>query len=686
MRVAWDIEATGLLNETTIDYTCRPYKLRDTFKIHCIVCRDLDTQEVHRFVQEEVYTKFSEFSKSVTQWVGANSINFDHLLLKLHLGLDYTIDQDTFNGLPVQIDDTMVLSKTLNPDRLGHSVGYFGQLLGFPKIDWRQEAIDLGLIQSHDPPGAEFQTFHPKMVDYCERDTLITAKAYEYLLKEWGDWDWGSAYQLEKAVAEIITRQEHRGFKFDIDLAKRNVEELDKLMEDIRQRVEPSLPPKKATKGLQKEYTPPATQFLKNGQPSTYIKNFAERIGAKIEGDVDNGYKLFWEGLEKALPLAQEPLITEAKMTLADSTEIKEYLVREFNWQPTAFKERDLTVDAKKKKVTKEKFKAAVERYVTQTLESAFCEHRCDHLGVKPEQLLNKLLSHDMKKPLKVLTNPSFTVGQEKQLCQGLERIAESYPHALDIAHWLTYRHRRNSILGGGADPDEDEAEKGFLSFARSDGRIPTPADTCGAGTSRFKHRVCANIPRVTSLYGDKMRAMFGADLEQCYQLGYDFDSLEAKITGHYIWKYPGGPELAHALIAEKPNDVHSVNAKKLGISRNDAKTFFYAALYGAQPEKLAKQLGWTVSKARKIFNEFWEVCKPIALLKENLMKYWERVGGKQFIRGLDGRKIPTRSAHALLNSLFQSGGVICAKRAMVIHDRMLKKEGLSIDFFRETW
>lgn len=1024
MRVAWDTENSGLLNESTIDYTCRPYRLRDDFKIHYISCRDLDSDNVYRFVGDEVYTKFPEFAKGVTQWVGANSINYDHLVLKLKLNLEYTIGPDTLDNKPVQIDDIMVLSKTLNPDRPGHSIEYFGKILGFPKIDWRAEAISLGLIKHNDPAGAEFLVYHPRMGEYCDQDTLITKKAYEYLLKEWGDWNWESAYQLEKAVAEIITRQEHRGFKFDTDLAKRNVEEIDKLMEDIRQRVEPSLPPKKATKGLQKEYTPPATQFLKNGQPSTYIKNFAERIGAKIEGDVDSGYKFLWNGLEKALPLAQEPLITEAKMTLADSTEIKEYLVREFNWQPTAFKERDLTVDSKKKKITKEKFKAAVEKYVTQTLESAFCKHRCDHLGVKPEQLLNKLLSHDMKKPLKVLTNPSFTVGQEKQLCQGLERIAESYPHAQDIAYWLTYRHRRNSILGGGADPDEDEAEKGFLSNVREDGRIPTPADTCGCNTSRMKHRVVANIPRASSLYGGNMRAMFGVDLEQCYQLGYDADGLEARIEGHYVWKYPGGPEYAEALVAPKPNDIHTVTAAKIGIPRVDSKTLKYACVpvnntqvltesgwkwyselkegdsvltynpqkdcierdvilklhyfeneeiikfsnkydsfectldhrwygwkrrqkghrgprykeygfftseeitqennilvsaeyeggsskvtpseaalvawllsdgqykwsekgegtscsngtrkfisgrisqanhkfhceirdiirqnniqfeeyllpmengndvftfvlsspdlrvfmdrvvpgrtnkhdynwvewvlglnkesldsfvhnfwladgdskgnenksykvitqnegnilngislaiflqgkkvtignkgigackqvrsqskrhitcqeldrtsigqrevfclttsngtfiikqpeymgitgncsYGAQPPKIAKQMGWPLSKAKRVFNDFWEAAKPLEMLKTNLEKYWETVGKKQFILGLDGRKVPTRSKHSLLNSLFQSAGLICMKRAMVIHDRMLKKEGLSIDFFRETW
>jgi len=36
------------------------------------------------------------------------------------------------------------------------------------------------------------------------------------------------------------------------------------------------------TKGELNNFTPPNTQFLKSGKPSTHIIKFAERIGAKI--------------------------------------------------------------------------------------------------------------------------------------------------------------------------------------------------------------------------------------------------------------------------------------------------------------------------------------------------------------------------------------------------------------------
>src|SRR5690606_13364532 len=49
-------------------------------------------------------------------------------------------------------------------------------------------------------------------------------------------------------------------------------------------------------------------------------------------------------------------------------------------------------------------------------------------------------------------------------------------------------------------------------------------------------------------------------------------------------------------------------------------------------------------------------------------------------------RKIPTRSAHSNINSLFQSAGVICAKRAMVLHYKKLEAEGFPVDFFVDDW
>lgn len=363
-------------------------------------------------------------------------------------------------------------------------------------------------------------------------------------------------------------------------------------------------------------------------------------------------------------------------------------------WSPQEYKEKDLSTDTKKIKLTHEKLVAAIDRYVAQTFASNFCDDRCDHLDTTRQKLKSALMKRaESGRAIKVLTNPSFTVGQDKEMDPGLEVIAEKFPFVRDVVEYLTYKHRRNSILGGGLEWDEDEEpEKGFIAAVREDGRIPTPADTCGAATSRMKHRLVANISRVTSLYGAPMRAMFGVD-EGFLQIGYDFDSLEAREEAHYCWRYEDGDrEYCNSLLQDKPFDVHTMMAKKISaligaeFKRTPAKNCKYCVTYGGQAPKVAKTIGKPLHIGKQVFDAFWEAAAPLDALKKRVLNYWETHGGKKFILGIDGRKVPTRSAHAILNSLLQSAGVICAKRAMVIHDRKLKEEGLVVDFFKEDW
>ncbi len=702
MRVVFDIESNGFIDHTSVDYTASPYKLLDSYKLHCITAKDIDTGEIYTFAQEECYTKFPKWSKQVTMLIGANIINFDMLVLKLALGLDYKIDDvDMFDGRPVIIYDTMVCSKVLNPDRYGgHSIEAWGKTLGLEKIDWRGKAIELGYIDKNAPPGAEFEKYSPEMLEYNIRDVEVNHLVYKALLKEWGDYPWQDAFKLEQKVAEIITRQQHRGFWFDKKKAEACVRDLDAKMEDIRVVVEPLIPPRPLAKTKQKEYTPTATQFLKNGLPNTHIKNFIAKHGGTLEEREDGWYATIFEE-EHKLPIHCEPLISTEPGKLSssanDSAHLKGWLVKDFRWNPSQYKERDLTCDSKKKKISREKFEAAVEKYVEQTLLSPFCKDRCDELEVRPNKLREKLLKHDISRPLKVYTNPTLTIGQEKEIDPNLLAIADKFPHAKLVSDYFTYTHRRNSILGGGVDPDDDdeEPEKGFLSEPRLDldGRIPTPAGTCDAATSRMKHRRVANISRVSSLYGEQMRSLFGVNLEEGFlQMAFDFDSLEAKMETHAVFKYPGGVEYGYSLTAEKPNDCHSVLAKaitemlKREFPRQSAKPVKYGCSYNAQPKRVAKTVGCPLEDGQIIFDQFWIQAAPLKLLKEAMQRYWESKGQKKFIPAIDKRKLPIRSKGNVINSYLQSAGVICAKRAMVIHDKMLEDEGLAVDFFRDDW
>jgi len=700
LTTVFDVEATNLLNSNTIDYTASPYKLKDNFKIHCAAFVDVDTKDIVTFDPKEIH-KLPRYAKTLDHIVGHNIINYDLLALELGLGMDYSVGPDSWMGKDIKIEDTLVISKTLNPDRwFNHALKDWGRFLKFEKMDWRGEAVKLGLIDPKAPKGAEFLVYHPRMLDYVVQDALVNVRVYEWLLEEQGDWDWKDALELEHKTADIITRQEHRGFYFNEKLAQKHVVTLDGRMAKISDVVEPLIPAKSLTQAQIKEYSFPAKCFKQDGSTSAIFEKWIIKNNVEVIKDGhDKITAVVWAGTNYARivgdginpvahPFCSGAVRDNLPATLKDGTHIKEWLVG-LGWVPTVFKEKDLTVDSKKKKLSKEKYAASVERYVKQTKDSNFAKFRCEHLKVDSlGEMRAKLTNHDMKKPLKVLTNPQFTIDQEKTICPNLSRVEKTFPYAKEVVQWLTYNHRRNSILGGGLRFDEgEEAVNGFLSVdrIRVDSRIPTAADTMGASSGRFKHRVVANIPRATSLFGAEMRSLFGCD-PSMWQLGSDFVSVEAMIEGHYTIPYKGGVQYAKALTGEKPNDLHSSNARKLNISRPDAKTLKYSCTYGAQPNKISKQMGWSISRARKVFNGFWEAASPLKDLKEKLEHYWLTKGEKRFILGLDGRKVPTRSKHSLLNNLFQSAGAITAKRQMVMFNEKLKDEGLLCDFFKDDW
>ena len=784
-RWAFDIEASGLLDHTSVDYTQSPYKIKDNFVIHCICFLDLDTGQQVNFVRTD-YATHEDFAYDVLCFIDAdvelfiaqNGLDYDWLVLKAYFGIDYFVagdpsEQDMFNGKPIVFRDTLVMSKLLNSERYGgHSLESWGEEFGFPKIDWRQKAIELGLITKTDPKGAEFAVYHPEMLVYCRTDVAITARLFLHLEKEMAGWNWLSSLLLEQFIRDNITKQSHRGFLFNSEAAHGYLDDLDNKMQAIEEKVLPLLPDKPLTKGDLDLWTPPTRQLVyekppqvpkvqikKDGSPSQAMLRYADLVGGTIEnydlydekqaeakdvlwlrvGDSlysfsstvpleqytvpfhctptlstnienwvqkHNGYLYFaddnWianiEGQDYVLPIECKPLKTHKRPSLKDSIHLKQWLVTK-GWQPTEWKEKDLTINTRKQKLTPEQFQATVQRYIEQTLDSPFRKFRFEQLQVRTnQQFINKLQNHDLSRPLKVITNPNLTIGQSKEIDPSLLRLSEEFPYAADVSHYLTYNHRRNSIVGGGYQFDEDnddEPETGFLSHGRlqQDGRLPTPADTQGAASGRFRHKFIVNLARNTSLYGAELRSLFGVDTKRYSLLGFDFSSLEARVEGHYTYRYDdSNKSYVNSLLGERPNDVHTLTAKKIAailqreFARQDAKSVKYACSYGAMPKKVAKTIGASEEVGKQVHEAFWSAALPLAELKKNLERYWETIGQKKFILGLDGRKIPTRSKSALINYLFQSAGVICTKRAAWFHDRMLRARGLICDFWVDDW
>lgn len=666
-----DIETNNLLSKM-LDYTSIPYKLNKDARLWCIVVRNVDTNEVkHTSLTKCTKQWLQEVLHDCTILVTQNGVKFDQVALKLFGLLDYTIGYPADNerpatpstlfGKPIEVHDVLLWSRLFYPDRYGgHSLKAWGERLGQYKGDY------------HD-----FDNYSQEMLDYCIQDTLVTALVYKKLLEDWNSHDWSKAYAMELKLADLAIRRETFGFKFDKELALSNLAELEVIMKGLTDKVNPLLPPKPLNKGQQDYYTPPKIQFKKNGDISSHMANFAEKIGAEIKERV-----LHYNGKAFELPCTA-PVADSVVATIDDMDFVKQHLLN-LGWTPTEWKERDLTKDSKKQPLSAEKRVEALDRWWAETTGGKYTKQRFYELDMPPalktyDKLKEKL---NDKWPVRVPTSPCVRVGVEKNICPNLLKMGSKVDFAQDFAHYLTYKHRRNSIAGGideDFDLDVEAPPTGYLSMLREDGRVSTPAIEIGASTNRYKHIGICNIARATSLYGEKMRAMFGCG-EGGYQLGFDFASLENVIQGHHILPYDGD-ELAKQLVAEKPNDLHSANAKKLGISRGDAKSITYALLYGAAASKLKKMLGITDAQAKLLYEQFWDAVLPLKLLKERLTASWQ-ANGKKFILAIDGRKLFVRSQHSILNMLFQGNGVLCAKWVTVLMFRNLEELGLRCDPF----
>jgi DNA polymerase I-like protein with 3'-5' exonuclease and polymerase domains len=110
--------------------------------------------------------------------------------------------------------------------------------------------------------------------------------------------------------------------------------------------------------------------------------------------------------------------------------------------------------------------------------------------------------------------------------------------------------------------------------------------------------------------------------------------------------------------------DIHTYNQEAAGLpSRNDAKTFIYAFLYGAGDAKIGSIVGGGAKEGAKLKDKF---LKSLPSLRALLLKV-QRIASTGTVPALDGRRVRVRSEHAALNSLLQSAGALVMKRALTI-------------------
>jgi DNA polymerase I-like protein with 3'-5' exonuclease and polymerase domains len=211
------------------------------------------------------------------------------------------------------------------------------------------------------------------------------------------------------------------------------------------------------------------------------------------------------------------------------------------------------------------------------------------------------------------------------------------------------------------------EGPQSLLKKVDADGRIHGRIHHNGTLTGRCAHTSpnLGQVPRVGAPWGEEFRSLFIVP-GGYVMVGADASGLELRMLAHFLGRYDGG-RYRDALL---DGDIHSKTQEWAGLeTRDQAKTFTYATLYGAGDTKIGSIVGGGAKAGLKLKNRFYKAVPAFKRLMEDLTAAWIRNG---HIRGLDGRVLRPRKKNSLLNTLLQSAGAVVMKRAVVELDAHL--------------
>ena len=204
------------------------------------------------------------------------------------------------------------------------------------------------------------------------------------------------------------------------------------------------------------------------------------------------------------------------------------------------------------------------------------------------------------------------------------------------------------------------------------DNRVHGSVIPNGTITGRMTHRNpnMAQVPNAGSPYGKECRSCW--TVPQGHKLvGIDASGLELRMLAHYM----NDPDYVEEVVN---GDIHTTNQNLAGLkTRDQAKTFIYALVYGAGDAKIGSVAGGGIKKGKELKQTFFKNLPSLRSLKDKVQKASER----GFLKGLDGRKIYVRSQHAALNTLLQGGGAIVMKKAMCFLEALIKLNNINAKF-----
>ena len=233
-------------------------------------------------------------------------------------------------------------------------------------------------------------------------------------------------------------------------------------------------------------------------------------------------------------------------------------------------------------------------------------------------------------------------------------------PESQNILQYLLLQKRASQI-------------KSWISFCNPDTwRVHGRIKTLGTVSTRCSHLNpnIAQTPAGYSPYGTECRTCWSVpDPTKYALLGCDASQLELRVLAHYMKDERYIQKILHG-------DIHSANQEMAGLeTRDQAKTFIYALIYGAGAKKIGQIINKGVREGQEIQRKFLSNVPSLGILINKIHKAAETNG---IIKGLDGRYFQCRSLHSSLNVVIQGGGAIICKEWLIQIMKEVRQQNLS--------
>jgi DNA polymerase-1 len=223
--------------------------------------------------------------------------------------------------------------------------------------------------------------------------------------------------------------------------------------------------------------------------------------------------------------------------------------------------------------------------------------------------LLTKKLVEFMPDPpgKKTKKNPNSV----PQVTRTLQELGVPFVQSTDAEHLVNFLARATGKLKDFLDllleyRKEQKLYSTYISGARKrlyNGRLYPTFLLHGTTSGRLSCRNpnLFNIPR-----GSNIRRMFVPERGQVY-VQADFSQVEWRVVACLAQD-----EFLHEVFSDPTRDIHSEVAKRLGITRQRAKTVVYGSTYGMEAAHLGQLLDVPVNTAGRILREFFSVIPQV--------------------------------------------------------------------------